>query len=410
MCDNQLNNLLYSANDQAGSERVVPTPVLRFALAITVTATVLVVGGLGTGTAIAEPDDSSNSSEPGSSTEPGNVDPPAVPATPTPSATPKSLPEQLRDLLKGPLSIFGNGRQPGDPPVVPGVTSGTRKSDVTETVQGTLPRKVDVPDVPVAKAPEPVATRVTSGSTAEVRLPFTPAFTVPVPTPPGRADMKWSIDLTDPTSTYATIQQTVATFNSLIADTYAPPPAPAPTPGPQPRVAARTFQESPAESPVLDVDGTAGGDAATPVSAGSGGGGLPVLQAPPVVVPRVAAVNTPPTIRGVSPVPDVLAGGTAGAPTPAVRGSVASTGTTTPLDPIPVATGSAVNPITTPMGTTVRQGYAQSLRVARVGEIAVVAVPGVAGLLALTFGGGVIGYRQANSGRYLRQDAVRFVR
>jgi hypothetical protein len=393
----------------------VPTPVSRFALAIAVSVTVLVVGGLGTGVAVAEPDDSSNSSEPSGSTEPGNVDPPAEPTTPTATPTPKSLPEQLRDLLKGPLSIFGNGRQPGDPPVIPGVTSGSKKSEVTETVQGTLPRKVEVPDVPVARAPEPVSTRATSGSTAEVRLPFTPAFTVPVPTVPGRADMKWSIDLTVPTSTYATIQQTVATFNSLIADTYAPP-APAPTPSPQPRVAARTFQESPAESPVLDVDGSGGGDAVTPVSAGTGGGGLPVLQAPPVVVPRIAPPSAPPTIRGVSPVPDVLAGGTAGAPTPAVRGSVTSTGTATPLDPIPVASGSATTPMgTTPLGSpmstsTVRQGYAQSLRVARVGEIAVVAVPGVAGLLALTFGGGVIGYRQANSGRYLRQDAVRFVR
>jgi hypothetical protein len=37
-----------------------------------------------------------------------------------------------------------------------------------------------------------------------------------------------------------------------------------------------------------------------------------------------------------------------------------------------------------------------------VAEIAAVAVPGVAGLLFLTFSGGMIGYRQANSVRYVR--------
>jgi hypothetical protein len=38
-----------------------------------------------------------------------------------------------------------------------------------------------------------------------------------------------------------------------------------------------------------------------------------------------------------------------------------------------------------------------------------VALPGLAGLIAITFSGGVIGYRQADSGRYLRSDAARFL-
>jgi hypothetical protein len=49
------------------------------------------------------------------------------------------------------------------------------------------------------------------------------------------------------------------------------------------------------------------------------------------------------------------------------------------------------------------------LRTARANELALVAIPGLAALLAVTFGGGVIGYRQANSGRYLRTDAARFL-
>ena len=43
--------------------------------------------------------------------------------------------------------------------------------------------------------------------------------------------------------------------------------------------------------------------------------------------------------------------------------------------------------------------------------MAVVALPGVTGLLFLTFSGGFIGYRQANSVRFLRtQGAERFLR
>jgi hypothetical protein len=62
------------------------------------------------------------------------------------------------------------------------------------------------------------------------------------------------------------------------------------------------------------------------------------------------------------------------------------------------------------MGNTAyRQGFPQYLRTARVGELAIVALPGIAGLLAITASGGAIGFRQANSGRYLRSDAARFL-
>jgi hypothetical protein len=56
-------------------------------------------------------------------------------------------------------------------------------------------------------------------------------------------------------------------------------------------------------------------------------------------------------------------------------------------------------------------GYQQYLRTAKVGDMAVVALPGVTGLLFLTFSGGFIGYRQANSVRFIRtQGAERFLR
>jgi hypothetical protein len=50
------------------------------------------------------------------------------------------------------------------------------------------------------------------------------------------------------------------------------------------------------------------------------------------------------------------------------------------------------------------------LRTPTVAELAAVALPGVGGLMFLTFSGGVIGYRQANAARFLRTgDAARFL-
>ncbi|MCP9274674.1 hypothetical protein [Mycolicibacterium arenosum] len=383
-----------------------PTPVTRCALAVAAVMTVLAFGGVGAGVALADPDEQSNTTEPTGSTEPSNVVEPPTTPTPTVPTTVRSLPEQLRDFLHKPLSVFGNGRVPGEVPTTsttPDSAAGAKNAeDQTDTIEGVLPRKDEKPEAPAPPKPEvpaPVVIKKPVGSTAEVRLPFVAPFSVPVPSVPGTRDMQWSINLTDPVSTYATIEQTFATFNSLIADAYAPyDPWPKPAPAP----ALRTFQEG----PVLEVDGSpGGGGGVTPVSAGPGGD-LPIVAAPPVVVPRAVppSVSNRP-VRGVSPVPEVLAGGSAGAHTPGLRGSVASTGTVA-VEPVPAAPAG-----TSPMGTpAVRQGYAQSLRIARMGEIAVVAVPGAAGLLALTFSGGVIGYRQANSGRYLRQEAVRFVR
>jgi hypothetical protein len=56
-------------------------------------------------------------------------------------------------------------------------------------------------------------------------------------------------------------------------------------------------------------------------------------------------------------------------------------------------------------------GYPRYLRNPTVGELAAVALPGVGGLMFLTLGGGFIGYRQANSVRFIRTDGgERFLR
>lgn len=374
-----------------------PTPGARFALIIGALAATLILGGAGTGIAMADPDDPGNNTDTETSTDAGNV--PETEPTVIPAPVPRSLPEQLRDMLHRPLSIFGNGRVPGasattEVPKPPETKPSSKKSDPPP--DGVVPRKPVVPK-PEPTAPEPVAPKTpvwTPSAAADIKLPFTPAFTVPLPTLPGTEGLRLSIDLTDPYTTYSTVQQTLNTVNSLIADAYAPyNPFPPPKPEPSFRITA--------EEPVIDADGL---DAHS-VAAGPDGGNLPVLQAPMVPPPRVGSPRGfPEPIRGGGARPEVIGGGSAGVQTPGIRGSV------TPNSPVQageVIPGGAFPPVGRPAP---RQGYPQYLRTAGVGELTAVALPGVLGLVALTASGSVVGYRQANSGRHLREDSMRFLR
>ena len=387
-----------------------PNPVLRVSRAVAALIAALLMTCLGMGVAGADPDDPSNPTDPGtggetppsSEPEPTTGIPPTVtPAIRPPSIfdIPQTIATQLRDMFGKPLSIFGNGRVPGTlttPDAPTGGASTGRKRDRPST--GEIDSRPD-PTPPEVDAP--VATR-RSVSTVEVALPFTPPITVPVPSlpVPGYENVRWSLNLTDPYAAYTSVGQTLNTVNSLLRDAYAPydpfrPPAPAPTPAPAP--AFRTMQEEP--SVVDSADGTGG---AVPLSTGSSG--LPVLQAP-VVVPQIR-VPTPRPITGSSPAGvRVLAVGSAGVRAPALKGSVAQTGSI-PTDRLPPASATSASATS---ASAPRQGYPRYLRTARANELAMVAIPGLAGLIAVTVSGGVIGYRQANSGRYLRTDAARFL-
>jgi hypothetical protein len=57
-------------------------------------------------------------------------------------------------------------------------------------------------------------------------------------------------------------------------------------------------------------------------------------------------------------------------------------------------------------GQTPRQGYTDYLRSPGLPQLAGAALPGVAGILLMTLGGGVIGYRQANAGRMIRASGA----
>lgn len=168
-----------------------------------------------------------------------------------------------------------------------------------------------------------------------------------------------------------------------------PEPEPEP-PGP----AFRTQQED--APPVIDATGNSSGG-----SDGVAGGELPVFQAPIVVVPpapppaavRIAPRATPAPAPAVTPGAQPAA---AGVRAPLIRGT---------LPPSKVTPPNSLGPA----NTTAQAGYPRYLRNPTVGELAAIALPGVAGLIFLTFSGGVIGYRQANSTRFVRSDAARFL-
>ena len=390
-----------------------PNVVIRVLLACAALIAALLMSGLAMGVAAADPEDPTNPTDPGTGGDPPTSSEPepttGLPSTaPQPSIfdIPQTIVTQLRDMFGKPLSIFGNGRVPGTPttPDVPSEDASTGRNR-DRPITGKIEPKPDL--TPPVVAPAPNRRGI---STVEVTLPFTPKITVPVPSAPvpGYENMRWSLNLTDPYAAYTSVGQTLSTVNSLLMDAYAPydpfrPPAPKPDPMPS----FRTMQEEPS---VVEVEGTGG---IVPMSNGSSG--LPVLQAP-VVVPPIRVAPPPRPISGSPPRPisgsplagvKVLATGSAGVRAPELKGSVAQTGSI-PTEQLPPA-GSASASASGMGASTPRQGYPRYLRTARANELALVAVPGLAALIAVTFGGGVIGYRQANSGRYLRTDAARFL-
>lgn len=383
-----------------------PNAVLRGLLAGAALLAALLMSGIGMGVAVADPEDPTNPTDPGTGGDPPTSNEPepttGLPSTapqPTIFDIPQTIATQLRDMFGKPLSIFGNGRVPGTLTTPGGSSEGAstgRNHD--RPITGKIEPKPDLTPPPVV-APAPTRRGV---STVEVTLPFTPKITVPVPSVPvpGYENVRWSLDLTDPYAAYTSVGQTLSTVNSLLMDAYAPyDPTRPPAPEPQPKPTFRTMQEEPS---VVDVEGAGG---IVPMSNGSSG--LPVLQAP-VVVPPVRIAPPPRPISGSSPADvKVLAAGSAGVRAPELKGSVAQTGSI-PTEQVPPA-GSASAPAAGMGAPAARQGYPRYLRTARTNELATVAVPGLAALIVVTFGGGVIGYRQANSGRYLRTGAARFV-
>jgi hypothetical protein len=370
----------------------------------------------------------------------------------------------LHDFLHRPHSVFGNGRVPGQPPTTILTAqghphSGATTQDESKAASGEEPTKPETgpveeptkpetgpveeptkpetgpveeptkphpgpveeptkPDPPVEEPPgkpeppggkpdptgehpgkpdpgppdPPAPQQKAAGSLASLVLPGAFTFSIPVPTFPGTADLQWSWDLSNPVSALTSVGNNVSQLGTLMQNVVAPF---NPFPKPPPKPTLRILEEEPV------VEASGGND--PPV--GVGAPDLPVLRAPMALpAPRLGPPRplTELVPAGASS-PQVLGVGSAGVQGPGIRGSVTQ-GPAQAGEPGPGST-------TSPMGNTVfRQGYTQYLRTARVTELATLALPGIAGLLVITASGGAIGYRQANSGRFVRVDAARFLR
>jgi hypothetical protein len=222
---------------------------------------------------------------------------------------------------------------------------------------------------------------------------FKPSLAIPVfriPAPEEFTATGWP----DASAFFSTVEVPL-TFEGFL-NAFAQP-EPEPTPGP----AFRGQQEA----PVIDVTGGAGGGGGG-VEAAAAGGSPPVFRVPVVVAP---AVPIPGRVAPTTPV----GGPAAGAPPPPVAGAptaVAGANAPTVRGSLSPKAETAKTEMTPMSGQATRLGYPRSLPNPTVGQLAVVALPGVGALMFVTFSGGVIGYRQANSLRFLRTaGAERFL-
>lgn len=176
----------------------------------------------------------------------------------------------------------------------------------------------------------------------------------------------------------------------------------------------------PPQAPAGDYDGVRGLPPLSPAFPGH-----PTQPGDPGVVDAdggaIISVGTNPSPLHLPPLiggPTAFGGAAVEAPVRGPAGNSASSTGTGPRDiarsgegsgreRLPGAAGSG----TSEVPASFRVGYPQYLREAKVGEVAVFALPGVLGILALTALGGVVGYRQAKAGRVVRAaGTARFLR
>jgi len=182
-------------------------------------------------------------------------------------------------------------------------------------------------------------------------------------------------------------------ISPFFATTRAPEPEPEPVPGP-------AFRGGPPEpEPVLDASGgiVAGGGGSD--YRATGFGGSPVLSAPIVAIPM-----PPPAAARFPAFPPAAAPGFGAA---GARGGTAQPAMTASAVRQPgTAERAPAGALTSMSGQLPRRGYTDYLRSPGLPQLAGAALPGVAGILAMTFGGAVVGYRQASAGRMIRSSAA----
>lgn len=325
---------------------IVATSALRLIACAGALATALVLSGLGAGIAIADPDESTSAGADGASA-PGNTD-----GNPEDNSGGGSVGAESKPDNEPPTSTFGNGREDIE-----------KKPADEEEMKPAAPGFGGWPK-------------------------FKHSLSIPVlrlPTPEEVAAAGW----VDPSMFFGTLDVPVPSIDGFLSSLSQPVPEPTPEP---------SFRTQQQEAPVLDVTG--GGGGFDPMAAETGGPPvfrLPLVAAPAIPIPGFSPAAPLGASAGAGP-PASAPGAAAGARAPLIRGTLSPSAET-------------VKTTLTPMsGQATRVGYSRYLRNPTMGQLAAVALPGVAGLMFLTFGGGVIGYRQANSIRFIRlQGAERFL-
>lgn len=120
----------------------------------------------------------------------------------------------------------------------------------------------------------------------------------------------------------------------------------------------------------------------------------PQYEPPPIDMPPV--ISLPPAVQPPVRVPAVARPGPAAETPSQPRGAPRGEPAAVRESPPPAAVGNA------PAPGSARTGYPEYLRNAKIGDVAALALPGVAGIIALTALGGVVGYRQAKAGHLVR--------
>jgi hypothetical protein len=177
-----------------------------------------------------------------------------------------------------------------------------------------------------------------------------------------------------------------------------------PQPAPQQQTVGPALRTAEIETPVIDAaTGNTGG-----------GGGLPAtgpaepqpLSAPLIVAPRLVPLRPPAPVQASAP-----AAAPATIPTQVI-GAQATSGLSVPGASAPAAAPSSSTALSAaPLDAKLtRFGMPAGTPAAAVAQLLLVALPGLIGLFGCIFGGGLMGYRQANAARYIRVSGRRFLR
>lgn len=314
-------------------------------------ATGLLLAGAGAGVSVADPGDPTSGGNEGATAAGTDANPDGG------SAGSEAKPDNER-----PATTFGSGRDDNDV-----------KPSPKDDVKPSLKDEVKKPEPSVGTWPK-----------------FKNSLSIPIlriPTPEEVTATRWP----DPSVFFGTLEVPVPSIDGFWSALSQPEPQPTPSP------AFRGQQEA----PVIDVTGggsdgsmAADNNAAPPVFK------LPLVVAPAAPIPGVVTPTVPLRASAPADPPMAAAASTAvaGARAPLIRGSLSSIAETAKATMTPMS------------GQATRVGYPRVLRNPTVGQLAAVALPGVAGLMFFTFSGGVIGYRQANSIRFIRtMGAERFL-